>query len=172
MEIALAVLLVLSFPIIAIAGLVIALGVRERVRVLEQRFAEIQKSRTAAAAVTAAPERAETPPTPAAEYRATAPTQPSEPDATAIPQDALPRDAIPEPTPAATSVPPSPPPPPSAPDSAEPRMGFEERLGTQWTVWVGGVALALGGFFLVRYSIEQVGSAGMRVLLGACWRSC
>ena len=34
-------------------------------------------------------------------------------------------------------------------------MSFEERLGTQWTVWVGGIALALGGFFLVRYSIER-----------------
>ena len=34
-------------------------------------------------------------------------------------------------------------------------MSFEERLGTQWAVWVGGLALALGGIFLVRYSIEQ-----------------
>ncbi|MGH6769966.1 MAG: DUF2339 domain-containing protein, partial [Xanthobacteraceae bacterium] len=47
-------------------------------------------------------------------------------------------------------------------------MGFEERLGTQWTVWVGGVALALGGFFLVRYSIEQGWfGPGMRIVLGA-----
>lgn len=166
MEIALAVLLVLSFPIIAIAGLVIAIGARERIRVLEQRFAEIQKGRTVAAAATAAPERPETPPTPAAEYRTPAPTQPSKPDATAIPQqDALPRDPILEPAAGATAVPPSPPPPPSTP--AEPAMGFEERLGTQWTVWVGGVALAFGGFFLVRYSIEQGWfGPGMRVFLG------
>jgi uncharacterized membrane protein len=35
-------------------------------------------------------------------------------------------------------------------------------------VWVGGLALALGGFFLVRYSIEQ-GLVGprVRVALGA-----
>ena len=46
-------------------------------------------------------------------------------------------------------------------------MGFEERFGTQWTVWVGGVALALGGFFLVRYSIEQGWfGPGMRIILG------
>ncbi len=44
MEIALAVLLVLAFPIIAIAGLVIAIGARDRVRILEQRFADFQKS--------------------------------------------------------------------------------------------------------------------------------
>ncbi|MET0529773.1 MAG: DUF2339 domain-containing protein, partial [Microvirga sp.] len=36
-----------------------------------------------------------------------------------------------------------------------PRQGFEEKLGSRWAVWVGGVALALGGIFLVRYSIEQ-----------------
>jgi uncharacterized membrane protein len=31
---------------------------------------------------------------------------------------------------------------------------IESRLGTRWAVWVGGLALALGGIFLVRYSIE------------------
>jgi uncharacterized membrane protein len=48
---------------------------------------------------------------------------------------------------------------------AEP--GFEERIGTRWVVWIGGLALALGGFFLVRYSIEA-GLVGprVRVLLG------
>ncbi len=47
-------------------------------------------------------------------------------------------------------------------------MGLEERFGTQWVVWVGGLALALGGFFLVRYSIEQgLVGPGVRVTLGA-----
>ena len=51
---------------------------------------------------------------------------------------------------------------------AAPGMSFEERLGTQWAVWVGGLALALGGIFLVRYSIEQ-GLLGppVRIALGA-----
>ena len=31
---------------------------------------------------------------------------------------------------------------------------IETALGTRWAVWVGGVALALGGLFLIRYSIE------------------
>ncbi|MBX9464550.1 MAG: DUF2339 domain-containing protein [Aquamicrobium sp.] len=31
---------------------------------------------------------------------------------------------------------------------------LETTLGTRWAVWVGGLALALGGIFLVRYSIE------------------
>jgi len=31
---------------------------------------------------------------------------------------------------------------------------METALGTRWAVWVGGLALALGGIFLVRYTIE------------------
>ncbi len=51
---------------------------------------------------------------------------------------------------------------------AGPSISFEEKFGTRWTVWVGGLALALGGIFLVRYAIEQglVGPA-MRIFLGA-----
>jgi uncharacterized membrane protein len=45
---------------------------------------------------------------------------------------------------------------------------LEKRFGTQWVVWVGGLALALGGIFLVRYSIEQgLFGPGLRVLFGA-----
>ena len=48
------------------------------------------------------------------------------------------------------------------------RTGREERLGTRWAVWVGGLALALGGLLLVRYSIEQgVFGPGVRIALGA-----
>jgi uncharacterized membrane protein len=46
------------------------------------------------------------------------------------------------------------------PSPVEP--GFEERIGTRWVVWIGGVTLALGGFFMVRYSIEA-GLLGPRV---------
>ncbi|NVN87345.1 MAG: DUF2339 domain-containing protein [Rhodopseudomonas sp.] len=50
--------------------------------------------------------------------------------------------------------------PPSSP-------GFEERIGTRWVVWVGGLTLALGGFFMVRYSIEQgLLGPGVRTILG------
>jgi hypothetical protein len=58
--------------------------------------------------------------------------------------------------------------PQQQPAPSPPTISFEERLGTQWTVWVGGIALAFGGFFLVRYSIEQgYFGPGMRVFLGA-----
>ncbi|HWZ37536.1 MAG TPA: DUF2339 domain-containing protein [Bradyrhizobium sp.] len=56
----------------------------------------------------------------------------------------------------------APPPPPPLPSPPPSDPGFEEQLGTQWVVWIGGLALALGGFFLVRYSIEA-GLIGPRV---------
>lgn len=55
----------------------------------------------------------------------------------------------------------------AAPEPAQ-TAGLEERLGTRWAVYAGGLALALGGIFLVRYSIEAglIGPA-VRVVLGA-----
>lgn len=40
-------------------------------------------------------------------------------------------------------------------DKEGPRDTLESNLGARWAVWVGGVALALGGIFLIRYSIES-----------------
>lgn len=83
--------------------------------------------------------------------------------------------ASPPPSPPATStsdgtaVPPSPPSTPiAAPLKGPSAPGFEERLGTRWAVWTGGAALAIGGLFLVRYSIEAgLLGPGVRVILGA-----
>jgi uncharacterized membrane protein len=56
---------------------------------------------------------------------------------------------------------------PTSASAPQPGPGFEERIGTRWVVWVGGLTLALGGFFLVRYSIEQgLLGPGVRMLLG------
>jgi uncharacterized membrane protein len=47
---------------------------------------------------------------------------------------------------------------------------FEERIGTRWVVWVGGLTLALGGFFMVRYSIEAgLIGPGVRTMLGGAF---
>ena len=55
-------------------------------------------------------------------------------------------------------------PPPPLP---QPDRGFEETIGTRWVVWVGGLTLALGGFFMVRYSIEAgLLGPGVRTILG------
>ena len=44
---------------------------------------------------------------------------------------------------------------------------FEENLSSKWMIWLGGIALALGGGFIVKYSIEAgLLSPTMRVSLG------
>src|SRR5580692_7439840 len=65
---------------------------------------------------------------------------------------------------ATDQAPVAPPPlPPAAP-------GFEERVGTRWVVWLGGLTLALGGFFMVRYSIDAgLLGPGVRTLLGGAF---
>ncbi len=35
------------------------------------------------------------------------------------------------------------------------KESFESLLGARWAVWAGGLALALGGIFLIKYSIES-----------------
>ena len=50
---------------------------------------------------------------------------------------------------------------PSTPTSVvtntdKPKESLESKLGARWTVWVGGLALAVGGLFMVKYSIENV----------------
>ena len=161
------VLLLLAFPIMAIAALVKTVGLGGQLRRVEVRLAALE--RAAAAPMPGVSEQrapAEPPaPTapPIAEPLAAPPAVPLAP---AAPGPAAPSEA--EPVSAAAS-PVAPPPPPTAPAGpAAPSMSLEERLGTQWAVWVGGLALALGGIFLVRYSIEQgLLGPGVRVTLGA-----
>lgn len=67
-----------------------------------------------------------------------------------------------------TSVPPASPPPEPPPAPALPTPSLEERLGAHWAVYAGGLALALGGIFLVRYSIEAgLIGPGVRIVMGA-----
>lgn len=100
------------------------------------------------------------PPPPAPEpVRSTVPVVPPTPEPESIPAAA---SVSAEDT--ATAEPPPPPPRSQGPDFGD----LEKRFGTQWVVWVGGIALALGGIFLVRYSIEA-GLFGpkLRVFFGA-----
>ena len=60
--------------------------------------------------------------------------------------------------------------PPRPPAATAPTTSrtLEEKFGTQWVVWIGGLALALGGIFLVRFTIEQgLLGPGVRIFLAA-----
>jgi uncharacterized membrane protein len=57
--------------------------------------------------------------------------------------------------------------PPPAPQPPRRRASLEEAIGTRWVVYIGGLALALGGLLLVRYAFEQgLFGPAARVLLG------
>jgi len=146
--------------LIAIVALFIARKALNRVDELRTRL-EAMQSFAAAATARPAP-----PPIPSAIEPAQAPPLVSEPPTSVSPDQA----AAPIPEPALSGsgeshVATAPPPLPSPPPPADP--GFEERLGTRWVVWIGGLTLALGGFFLVRYSVEA-GLIGprVRIMLG------
>ena len=48
------------------------------------------------------------------------------------------------------------------------RESLESRIGARWAVWVGGLALALGGVFMVKYAVESgVLSPAVRLALAA-----
>ena len=151
--------------LVAIAALIFARKASNRVTELQARLDHLEAAREAGFA---APAPMPPPLMPLQEVEATlAPAAPEpaaelrpgdEPD-TIIPASDVPLAAAAS-TPDDATAPPPPPPLPVEPS-------FEERIGTRWVVWVGGLTLALGGFFLVRYSIDA-GLIGpeVRVTLG------
>ena len=129
------VLALLAIPVISVASLVLTLRMRARLTRAEQRLDTLQKWLA---------DRADLEPSAEAPPAALpAPADTSAEEKTGTDEPVLP---VAEPVP----HPPSPTPPP-----VKAKASLEERFGTQWAVWAGGIALALGGFFLVRYSIEQ-----------------
>jgi uncharacterized membrane protein len=148
-------LIVLSIPVIAIVALIIAQKASGRVYGVEMRLrmAESEIERLNSVIAGFGPGAA-----------------PPAVDAEAVRAESPPEDAVePEPE-AAESEAGKPetfePAPSAAPVFARP--GLEAQLGGKWAVWVGGLALALGGIFLVRFSIAQgLLGPGIRVALGA-----
>jgi uncharacterized membrane protein len=142
--------------VIAIAALIFARKAYNQADQLRARLDAMQALASSAAA------RPTPPPVPAVETL-------EQPQETPSPGIAAEQAAIapepPSPEPATTATIPAVP-PPLAPAEA----GFEQRIGTRWVVWIGGLTLALGGFFLVRYSIEA-GLLGprLRTLLGGAF---
>jgi uncharacterized membrane protein len=130
----------LAVPVLAVVAIVMAVNTRLRLTRMEARLAVIQADLVRL-------------------------SEQAPPDAAAASEAKPEIAAVEPPEPAAPLEPealPAPPPPAPAPKT----ISLEERFGTQWVVWAGGIALALGGFFLVRYSIEQGWfGPGARVLL-------
>jgi len=138
----LGILLLVGIPIISIVALVVAVNARAEARDLRRRLTALEGGALASPSHPARQTSAATPP----------PLPVSEPPPPPLPPrapGAVPAAAAPSPTP------------------AQPAATLEQRFGTQWVVWIGGLALALGAVFLVRYAIEQdLVGPGVRIVLG------
>ena len=142
-------------------GFFLTLGARARltaapdqIATLETRIRDLERARVLAPPPPTPSEAPE--PEAVIEAPVAAETEPP-PDVTQAAAEATPG---PE---AATKTPPA----DSDETAPRPRRSLEEAMGARWTVWVGGVALALGALLMVRYSIEQgFFGPGVRVLMG------
>jgi len=164
--------LIIGLFLLGPIGFGLVLGTRGRVRLAEEQIIELQKAlRELRRANPVQSSPAQPAPTQ---------TSPSQPSPSQTSPSAPSTETIVEQPPVSAEKPPAAPPVlprppvsrPSAPPlepalSATPSQSLEERLGTRWTVWVGGIALGLGALLLVRYSIEQgfFGPAA-RIILG------
>ncbi len=153
----------------AVMALAFAAVAHRRVRAAERAIAELHAA-VAALRARWAPAAApiEAPPFAAAAAAVppiAAATAAARPIATAS-IDAPPTDlALSAPEPLSTAPPEAP--PPAAAPPPRPRVSLEERLGARLPVWIGSIALALAGAFLVKYSFEQGWlSPAVRVALG------
>jgi uncharacterized membrane protein len=150
--------------IIAIIAVLIAIKASSQATELRRRFNALEEKFYAQRPVQPPPLLPVQEQAPAAATMAAEPP-PLAPEAEPSPPPLVTEQAPPPPLAAGASADAPPPLPPPAPDIREP--GFEEQLGTRWVVWIGGLALALGGFFMVRYSIEAgLLGPGVRVFLG------
>ncbi len=145
-------------------GFFLTLGAREKLREADGRIARLEARLKRLEIAGPAAETTDVAPEPAPEpVAARAPLPGGAPDL-AAPEPGI---VSPPSTPDEPAETPPAAPPPLAPPPAPGRRGFEETLGTRWTVWVGGLALAIGALLLVRYSVEQgFFGPGARIFMG------
>ncbi|MCX5577571.1 DUF2339 domain-containing protein [Kaistia terrae] len=165
--IAIGIIALIALPIMAIAAFVMSLGARSRIRALESRLSLLEAR--GSGAIAAMP--FETPPYIAPDPLSFETDTPKTDTPKTVPATGIPSDsgtggfeseepALPEWV-EATGVSPS-------KEPKRPKESFEQKLGARWAVWVGGLALALGAIFLVRFSIEAgLLGPGVRIAFGA-----
>ncbi len=132
--------------VLALVAVILLRRAETRISKLENRVKDLEARPIAVAAapvVTEAPGLVETHETasapPVVDVEPTEMLEPTEPVEMAVhvSKDMLPEPTVPEPSP------------------QKPQQSLESMIGARWPVWVGGLALALGGIFMVKYSIEQ-----------------
>jgi uncharacterized membrane protein len=133
MEIWLVLLLVtLGIPALGVAGFVLAIRQRRVIAALQVEIGRLARRMEGLEAAAAGPS-----PEAVLEVPEAAP----EPEAEVQPEP----EPEPAPAPAPTPV--------EVPIAA--KVGLEERLASRWLVWLGAVALALAGLFLILYAVEH-----------------
>ena len=142
---------ILAFPVIAIIALVKAQGAERELRRVDAQLSGVQRELRALSEKIGALREGAPDAGPVQ-----APTYKPVPQAFARP---IVRESVPE-APVGASAHPADafasagsPPPPAAPPKAAP--GLEESLTSRWFVWLGAVAVALAGTFLVKYTIDE-----------------
>jgi hypothetical protein len=131
MEIWLVLLLVaLGIPALGVAGFVLAIRQRRVIAALQVEIGRLARRMEGLETAAAGPPPEAVPEVPEAEPEAVVQPEP-EPE--------------PAPAPAPTPV--------EVPIAA--KVGLEERLASRWLVWLGAVALALAGLFLILYAVEH-----------------
>ncbi len=149
----------LSGPILGGVALGKISGLREQIEDLRRDLQRVSAGLRRSEA--AAPQEAPEPPP--------EPELPLEPEAEPLPQGVMPpREPVPTAAPPEEPAEPKTPPRPAiAARAAAPKPALEQRLTSRWMVWLGAITLALGGAFLVKFTIDQ-GLLGptARVVLG------
>jgi uncharacterized membrane protein len=156
---------------LAVGALIGLRKLGDRVNALESELALLRRAVVAGegeAALAGIPEVGEPPMSRPAARVILAPPEAAEPAPEPISVDAVPQPVMAEATPAAIDLPGRPPEPPAEP--AVPRRSasqlFEQYVGGKLPIWVGGAALAIAGYYLVRYAIEMgLLTPGVRVFL-------
>ncbi|EJN05158.1 DUF2339 domain-containing protein [Phyllobacterium sp. YR531] len=152
--------------VIAIIALILAGLSRQQSNMLQRRIEQLEKLLATRLAATGEPSKA-------SPQTASLPSATLQPTAINTPKSVPPAEPVPavQPLRAAPQSPRKIDPAIAAVKVAAPKKSYgdyERSIGRNWPVWIGGIALFLGGIFVVQYSIENaLLGPGIRLCIGA-----